>query len=182
MLVRFLGARKAKRRGTNATVDEETEEETLGVKQREHLSLVEGILTLFDANQATPNNVEELFSPNADINFTDIHMNVTDLIHETKALQESFPDLGARWDEIVPLSERDMVVIDGFVLSGTHTGQPYAFGPFPAVPTKGAFCRNDPERLVFRISCGKIQRIDILSSSEKTGPQGFYRQLGGFPL
>ena len=43
-----------------------------------------------------------------------------------------------------------LVVIDSLI-TGTHTGTPFSFGPFDPVPAKGTVLKLDPERCAYKI-------------------------------
>jgi hypothetical protein len=85
-----------------------------------------------------------LFQPKCDVCFPEAKMTVPDYQLEMNNVMLSFPDF--RLDCTSDMQEQ----ADGSVTvhvrgRGTHTGEPYGFGPFPAIPAKGVFCQNDPE-------------------------------------
>jgi hypothetical protein len=85
-----------------------------------------------------------LFQPKGDVCFPEAKMTVPDFQLEVNNVMLSFPDF--RLDCTSDVQEQ----ADGSVTvhvcgRGTHSGEPYGFGPFPAIPAKGVFCQNDPE-------------------------------------
>ena len=69
------------------------------------------------------------------------------------------------------------------VARGTHTGAPYAYGPFSPIPTTGRYLENDPEESTMYFIGDKIFKhvISPKGEGQMTGFAGFYTQLGGFP-
>ena len=65
---------------------------------------------------------------------------------------------------------------------GTHTGKPFAFGPFPPVPTSGIFVQDPVStNCSFHVRDNKIYRHEITSEgkSHEAGPAFFYTTIGG---
>jgi hypothetical protein len=85
-----------------------------------------------------------LFQPKCDVCFPEAKMTVPDYQLEMDRCLLSFPNfhLGCTSD----LQEQADGSVTVHVFGrGTHTGEPYGFGPFPAIPAKGVVCQNDPE-------------------------------------
>lgn len=96
-------------------------------------------------------------------------------------LFKSFPDFHIK--RVPAELQRDgSVVFRGLVASGTHTGEPYGFGPYEAIPPEGKKFVNDEEELQLFFRDGKISRYVFLTVGKLSGPPGVYTQLGGFPL
>ena len=65
---------------------------------------------------------------------------------------------------------------------GTHTGKPFAFGPFPPVPTSGISVEDPVDTYCsFHIRDNKIDKLEITSEGEshEAGPAFFYTAVGG---
>ena len=54
-------------------------------------------------------------------------------------------------------------------------------GPFPPIEATGIKCQNDPEVVEFLVDGDKIKTVKVTGTegSFKTGPHGFYHQIGG---
>ena len=63
---------------------------------------------------------------------------------------------------------------------GTHTGKPFAFGPFPAIPTSGVFVQ-DPvtTNCSFHVRDEKVFLHELRSEVFEAGPGYYYTQIGG---
>lgn len=116
------------------------------------------------------------------INQGDTIMSMKDFIESNHHVAASFPDLAFEYRKIEVIEGRK-VVVSGFRGSGTHTGRPYGFAPFPEVPTSGIAVKNDPETFVFELNekC-EVRKLRIEATGEMSGPPGFYKQIGGFPF
>jgi hypothetical protein len=92
---------------------------------------------------------------------------------------ESFPDQKITWESIEEIKP-GVVMIKSFQGSGTHTGKPFGFGPFPELPAKGVFCKEDPCHITLTLHKGKIESVSIdCNSGTLCGPPGFYQMIGG---
>lgn len=91
----------------------------------------------------------------------------------------SFPDISFAWTETNTLD--DGTVSSKVAVSGTHTGAPFGFGPFPPIEATGIKCQNDPEYVEFITEGDKIKTMKVVApkGSVKSGPPGFYVQIGG---
>lgn len=117
---------------------------------------------------------------NVDLVFGEVKIPLKEMVEEMKNVTESFPDLSVRWN---PCRETDDgKVITTIVVSGTHTGKPYGFGPYPKIEATGIKCQNDSEEVTFTF--GADDKISLIETKPlgKFGPTGFYSQIGGFPL
>jgi ketosteroid isomerase-like protein len=104
-----------------------------------------------------------------------------DCIAEMSSMWASFPDLKFRCHTLSMTSSGQVLVANN-VLTGTHTGKPYSFGPCEEIAPTGKCVANDPTDLFVSFRDGKISRCDIYARGPMTGPMGLYTQLGGFPL
>ena len=94
----------------------------------------------------------------------------------------SFPDIHFQYKGIHESpTDPNLIVVDGFYCTATHTGAPYTFAPgvLPAIPTTGIAIRNDEENLYFTMVDGKIDAIALVAYGCLTGPAGLYEQIGG---
>ena len=106
---------------------------------------------------------------------------LTDFLEQMQSTYASFPDYATEWDEMRD-SKENTVRIKNFVSTGTHTGEPFAFGPYPAMPAKGLKIRDHPVDVLVYVDkeAGKIQKVRLLSKPEVTsGPAQYYIQVGG---
>ena len=107
---------------------------------------------------------------------------LTDFLEQMKGTYASFPDYDTEWDEMRD-SKDNTVRIKNFVSTGTHTGEPFAFGPYPAMPAKGMKIRDHPVDVLVYIDkqTAKIEKVRLLSKpGVSSGPAVYYLQVGGF--
>ena len=108
-----------------------------------------------------------------------MQVTLRDFLEQMGLVYLSFPDYESSWDSIEDGKEENLVVIKGFVSTGTHTGEPFAFGPFPALPGKGVKIKDDPINLVVTIKEGKIDILRPMVAGGQIGPASYYTQIGG---
>ena len=103
-------------------------------------------------------------------------------VAEQEKIFASFPDFKFDYEKLEHRS--GAVVVRKVTCSGTHTGEPYGFGPCDPIEATGVKVKNDPEELCFFFREGeeKFCRITVYARGEMSGPAGIYTQLGGFPL
>jgi len=108
-------------------------------------------------------------------------LNLEGYVGELKQIWASFPDLHF---ETTTTADTGAVVTVDLQVSGTHSGVAYGFGPYDPIPTTGKKVKNDSEYLTFHVdtSCNKSTQLVGGTNGEMVGPQGFYTQIGGFPL
>ena len=101
-----------------------------------------------------------------------------------EGIHKSFPDVYFQYKNISESpDDPNMVLVDGFFCTATHTGELYAFAPgVPAIPAKGIAVKNDEENFYFTMKDGKIDAVELLAFGSLTGPAGLYEQIGGDPL
>ena len=106
-------------------------------------------------------------------------MGKEEYIQVSKDIVASFPDIHWEWTETQELN--DGTVTSKCVVTGTHTGAPFGFGPFPKIPANGVKCQNDPEYIEFIVEGDLVKKMKVIPAkgSFKTGPPGFYLQIGG---
>uniref|UniRef100_A0A7S3KXR5 SnoaL-like domain-containing protein n=1 Tax=Amphora coffeiformis TaxID=265554 RepID=A0A7S3KXR5_9STRA len=147
-------------------------------------SLTDIELALFYAQSLDSRDVDAikaLAHPHCDTQFAEINMKMTDFLNEFVRVFKAFPDLNFLWKDIKQV-QPGVVEIGFFQVTGTHTGEPWGFEPFPAVPAEGRKVKTDPERIVFQTEGGKFRKITYIASSDQSGLPGIYRQIGGFPM
>lgn len=86
-----------------------------------------------------------LFHDRADILFKEAAMTLDGFLEEWEKIFKSFPDFSMRVEGGIREQEADGTVIAVFCVSGTHTGAPYCFGPFPEIEATNIKANNDPE-------------------------------------
>merc|ERR1712187_892229 len=122
-----------------------------------------------------------LIDPKSDVLFHNTAtMTVSGFICELKKVFDSFLDFNVNYESIMEV-EPGIYILKHGIFSGTHTGKPYGYGPFPEVEAKGLKAQNDPESLTFWIEDCKIVKMKVFSHGNLCGPPGFYEQVGGFP-
>ena len=94
---------------------------------------------------------------------------------------ESFPDLHFAWSE--SMEEKDGgKFVSTVTATGTHTGAPFGIGPHPKIEATGIHCQNETGEIVeWTVQDNKIKEMKVINptGSLKTGPPGFYVQIGG---
>jgi basic membrane lipoprotein Med (substrate-binding protein (PBP1-ABC) superfamily) len=85
------------------------------------------------------------YTDDAELVFQDAHMTVRGLQDELQKLSKSFPDFHFRVHDGSLEEQPDGTVYVRFNAVGTHTGAPYAFGPYPEVKTTGIRVEMDAE-------------------------------------
>lgn len=114
------------------------------------------------------------------ISFKETTMLIGDFLDELDGMFKSFPDMSFEARDIKVIAP-GKVEVGFFQTNGTHTGKPYGFGPYPEVPTSNIKFKNDPERFVFEVEDGKLNKLTVIPTGEYSGPMGAYLQIGGFP-
>jgi predicted ester cyclase len=84
-----------------------------------------------------------------DLLFVEANMTITDFLDETLKMYYSFPDFHYHIETITerPDDNGTVVVVRGYA-TGTHTGAPFGFGPYPEIAAKGTRVVLDPEYVV----------------------------------
>ena len=106
-----------------------------------------------------------------------------DMLEVLVNIAKSFPDMKFQYTNIRHV--HGVIILQGWQFSGTHTKDPFGFGPFDPIPAEGKFVQNDVEELYFYFQPNnheKFCRQSVYTNGEMTGPQGLYTQLGGFPM
>ena len=121
----------------------------------------------------------------------DVEMRLGEYLASWQDTLESFPDFtlemnldDLKADECTTASDgqETTVYVRNVRASGTHTGKPYAFGPFPEVAAQGIFVRDLATNTnSMRIRDNKIYHIDVKTngSSRESGAAYFYQESGG---
>jgi len=124
-------------------------------------------------------SIISLFHEKGECHFEEAKMLACHYDETCQTTYRSFPDLKlVTTEEGLEEIEPGIVVVI-ITAQGTHTGEPYCFGPFPEVEAKGTSVRNDPERLKFHVEDGRIRKLEVEPLGRNTGPPGFYTQVGG---
>jgi predicted ester cyclase len=107
----------------------------------------------------------------------DVELIISDMVEEVVKCYESFPDQVFNYLE-ARVVEPDVVVIK-YQWTGTHTGKPFAFGPYDPIPAKGTVVAVDPERCTITLRDGLIVKCRVDPEGPNTGWHGVYREIGG---
>eukprot|EP00934_Nitzschia_sp_Nitz4_P004659 Nitzschia sp. Nitz4//scaffold299_size22801//19256//19939//NITZ4_008539-RA/size22801-processed-gene-0.53-mRNA-1//-1//CDS//3329546354//4649//frame0 len=157
--------------------------ESSRVPRNEVLSNLNAAMDLFGA--VNGHNIEkflECTTPDFLIQFEDQEMSRDDFIEELQRVWASFPDFCLE-GETFEVRADGLILARNFIPRGTHTGAPFAFGPYEPIPTSGKKVENAPENVCCKCREGKVCRYIVLyEEGDMSGPAGLYTQLGGFPL
>lgn len=108
----------------------------------------------------------------------DVELIISDLAEEVVKCYESFPDQVFHYLEARVVEPN--VVVFKYQWTGTHTGKPFAFGPYDPIPAKGTFVvAVDPERCTITFRDGLIVMCRVDPEGPNTGWHGVYREIGG---
>eukprot|EP00934_Nitzschia_sp_Nitz4_P000395 Nitzschia sp. Nitz4//scaffold134_size62860//35847//36380//NITZ4_006330-RA/size62860-processed-gene-0.90-mRNA-1//-1//CDS//3329535502//395//frame0 len=93
-------------------------------------------------------------------------------------IQASFPDIILTYDKIEEI-EDGIVKITNLRSRGTHTGVPFAFGPYPAVDTTNIVVEDNCQ-VFFTVKKGKLVKSVVeTEEGELMGPPQYYFKIGG---
>lgn len=132
-------------------------------------------------NRHDNTKVQTLFTEDSTVKFPETELTARCVFESYDMVMKSFPDFrleATGFHEVGPCGVVGFTV----VASGTHTGEPYAFGPFPSIKASGKVCRNDPEIYTVTIEDGRIKRCDVTPTGELFGLAGLYTQVGGLVI
>ena len=103
----------------------------------------------------------------------------------TKETIKSFSGNTNDWDDWDSVKEvrgkPNLVHVKNYYGRGTHTGKPFAFGPYPPIEPKGVVVQDEPIQLYLTIDeeTSRIIHCDVQANGNMCGPPGFYTQIGG---
>lgn len=143
------------------------------------IKLAKDLVELVSARQSSA-TMETLFAEDSTVKFPETELTSKCFFEYSDMLVKSFPDFRLEangFQEIEP-----NVVQFTSVACGSHTGEPFSFGPFPPINATGKVCRNDPETSKITVVDGKIKRWVVTPTGEHSGFAGFYTQLGGLVI
>lgn len=86
-----------------------------------------------------------LFTEKADVLVKDAPMFMEGYNSEAKKFSRSFPDFRIKVMDSGVKEQADGTVTIFVCASGTHSGEPYSFGPYPEIPATHIRVVNDPE-------------------------------------
>ena len=121
--------------------------------------------------------------------FKHIDMSLSMYRNEIGTIIKSFPDCTFVAETGVELCagnthsggqyNKAMVKIARLVIGGTHTGEPFGLGSYPAIPTTSIRAELDPEFVLFKVVDGLIEEIHVTPMGPSTGVSGMYQKVGG---
>lgn len=169
--------------GATEVASDHTEEDSgqTDIQARFAIQIAKRIFEFMNAHEFQA--AEALCTENCEciISETDIRFTMREHIEEDYNLAASFPDLAFTNLQYQYNPDTCKVHVT-FDVSGTHTGKPYGFGPYPEIETSGIKCLNPNESAILEINEeGLVQKFVVTTPSELSGPAGFYSQIGGFP-
>lgn len=109
-----------------------------------------------------------------------------EFLAEMTNMYKSFPDLSMRRygkiEQVPSKIEHAFTVKCAQVQTkGTHTGAPYGFGPFPAMPAEGKSITTEGTEMALTVD-DRTRKIIKVEKPGMSGPGAIYTQVGGFPL
>jgi ketosteroid isomerase-like protein len=100
-------------------------------------------------------DLSQFFTPDADWLFQDAHMTMPGFLAEMQKVFQSFPDFRFHIHSVQ--EQPDGTVLARINAVGTHTGAPFAFGPYPEIQATGIRVTMDHEyvspQLLFCVLC-----------------------------
>ena len=110
-------------------------------------------------------------------------MRFDDWVNAVEDVWKSFPDFNLTYTSVEDGDKENVVIVHECVPSGTHTGEPFGFGPYEPIPASGTRVVNAAETITVHLTPdGEICKWLVKVEGELTGPAGMYAQLpGGFP-
>ncbi|CAB9522107.1 expressed unknown protein [Seminavis robusta] len=108
-----------------------------------------------------------------------MEVKLQDFIDQMASCYESFPDYDSVWESIEPDPTNGSIVIKNYTSHATHTGTPFAFGPYPAIPASGAEIHDDAISMYIFLKDGKPIYIKTAFEGVQIGPAAYYTQIGG---
>jgi hypothetical protein len=134
-----------------------------------------------DAYNNNPEQLHTILAPESYIQFDDgVEILASDVVDVVSSTRKSFPDFYFKYDTIVEISP-GIVLIKNVQPSGTHTGEPYTFGPYEPIPATGIKVVNDPEDfyITVDIDTEQVTFFRSVAKGPKVGPHSVYEQIGG---
>jgi hypothetical protein len=119
-----------------------------------------------------------------------MYIDLKDFVEQMELCWKSFPDFTNSWKSIEDYYNNNKdgstttVIITHFVTRGTHTGEPFAFGPYPAIEAKGTPIKSDPISLIITLRNGKpaVIKPQTNGAGAQLGPISYYTQIGGIVM
>ncbi|CAB9520028.1 expressed unknown protein [Seminavis robusta] len=108
-----------------------------------------------------------------------LEMRLLDFIEQMRLCYESFPDYESVWDSVEPDPTNGAIIIKNYCSTATHTGKPFAFGPYPPILANGAKIRDDAISLHVFLKDGKPMYVKTALEGVQIGPAAYYTQIGG---
>ena len=110
-----------------------------------------------------------------------MEVRLQDFVNQMVVVYASFPDYDSHWESVKEDPSSGSVMIKNFTSSGTHTGAPFAFGPFPPVAAQGAAIKDDPIDLhvLLNDAQDKVVAVKPVTHGAQIGPASYYAQVGG---
>jgi hypothetical protein len=129
-------------------------------KPTQHLSTNQQVLVRFLESANSHKSFKGAFHPRADVLFKEAPMTLDGYEDEWQKVYHSFPDFSLQLEGDIQ-EQADGKIVAIVLASGTHTGAPYAFGPYPEIPITNIRVNNDP---VY------VDRASQVTSNGKTHP------------
>jgi len=129
--------------------------------------------------------IRTMVTPDLKMCWEDQEMMFADYIEAVESVWKSFPDFHLSWQSIQESTDKKgkvVVTVKDCIPRGTHTGEPFGFGPYEPIEAQGTKIENAAETITVHLTPdGKICQWLVNVNGEMTGPAGMYTQLGGFP-
>ena len=88
-------------------------------------------------------SISHFYHASGEVVFKEAPMTSAGFVEEWHRLYKAFPNVSVSCTELKTIRPDCVTAI--FQVEGTHTGEPYGFGPFPEIPVTGIHVKLDPE-------------------------------------
>jgi hypothetical protein len=153
-------------------------EHIMGLKRSKECAFAQKLMHAFNHDI---DQLKSCISPNAFLRFDDgVEILGHGMIETMIQIKSSFPDFHFDYEKIEE-SSTGIVLVSNVQVSGTHTGAPFAFGPYEPIEATGIKVANDQEDFYFTIDIDKeiVTYWRCVAKGPKSGPQSMYEQIGG---
>ena len=123
-----------------------------------------------------------IWDPLGVVKFTMGDLPVPVFWEELEKIMKSFPDSTCYVEGIELIfsdSHKGIFRVKKIGLTGTHTGEPYGFGPYEPIPATGIFVAPAPEFMHMTIVDGLVHEVQFLPHGQCSEPDGIYQLIGG---
>jgi predicted ester cyclase len=105
----------------------------------------EVVVQFFNNSSSGDHDLLQYFTNDADWIFQEAHMTMPGFVAEMEKVFQSFPDFQFQIHSVQEQPDDGNTVLVRVNAVGTHTGLPFAFGPYPEIPATGIRVTMDHE-------------------------------------